>query len=131
MRKAIIGFVVLVFLVSCASISEYQKTYKAELAERDARLFGSNQSTSMSSIYNDSSLDLLLGLYAFSIIRNPSTYPLYSYNPYLFSPLDSFSGLMVYESMLQSINRMETLKFSFEIQRILDELKREAAKIKD
>ena len=131
MRKVLIGFVALVLLLSCASISEYQKTYRAELAERDARLFGSPQPASMSSIYNDSSLDILLGLYAFSLIKNPSRYPFYLYQPYLYSPFYSFSNLMVYESMIESINRMETFKLSMEVQRIIDELKREAAKIKD
>jgi len=131
MKKVLIGFIVLVLLVSCASINEYQKTYRTELAERDAKLFGPPNASPSLLTYNDSSLDLLLGLYAFSIIKNPDKYPFYLYQPYLFSPFNSFSNLMVYESMLESINRMETFKLSFEIQRILDELKREAAKIKD
>jgi hypothetical protein len=131
MRKALIGFVALVLLFSCASIREYQKVYRQELQQRDNELFGPPNASPSLLTYNDSSLDLLLGLYAFSIIKNPDKYPFYLYQPYLFSPFNSFSNLMVYESMLQSINRMETFKLSFEIQRILDELKREAAKIKD
>jgi len=136
MRKVLIGFVALVLLLSCASISEYQKTYRAELTERDNRLFGPPRTSDLlsTSTLDDSNLELLLGLYAFSLIKNPSKCLPYLYSPYIFSPFypfGSFHELMVYESMLQSINRMETFKLSFEIQRILDELKREAAKIKD
>lgn len=131
MKKAIVGFIVLVLLFSCASIRDYQKTYRSELTERDNRLFGLPKSAPSLLTYNDTSLDLLLGLYAFSLIKNPSRYPFYLCNPYIFSPFYSFHDLMVYQSMMESMSRMETFKLSMEAQRILDELKREAAKIKD
>ena len=134
MRKALIGFMALILLFSCASIREYQKTYRGELTERDNELFGPPKPQSSLSMLDDGSLGLLLGLYAFSIAKNPPKYPLHLYSPYLFSPLypfDSFHDLMVYQSMLQDINNMEMFKLQIEVQRIIDELRREAAKIKD
>jgi len=128
MKKVIVGFIVLILLVSCASISEYRRTYRQELQQRDEELFGPPKPL------DDTGLALLLGLYAFSLAKNPPEYPFYySYSPYLFLPFypyDSFHDLMVYESMLRSINRAETFKLTFEVERILDELRREAAKLK-
>ena len=132
MKKIVIILVLLSF-VSCAAVTEYQKVYTGELTERDNKLFGPPASQSSLSTLNDGSSDLLLGLYVYSLIKNPAQYPLL-YSPYLFSPLypfDSFHELMKYQSMLQSINDMEMSKLQMEVQRIIDELRREAAKIKD
>lgn len=131
MKKAIVGFIALTLLFSCAPVMEQLRPSWAEITERYNRPVGEPDATSSLLTYNDTTLDLLLGLYAFSLIKNPSKYPFYLYNPYIFSPFYSFHDLMVYQSMLESMSRMETFKLSMEVQRILDELKREAAKIKD
>ena len=132
MKKIVIILALLSF-VSCAAVTEYQKVYRGELAERDNKLFGPPAPQSSLSVLDDASLGALIGLYAFSLAKNPPNYPLL-YSPYLLSPLypfDSFHELMKYQSMLQSINDMEMSKLQMEVQRIIDELRREAAKIKD
>lgn len=124
--KKIVSFLALLSFFSCAAVTQYQKIYRAELQQRDNELFGPPAQSSLTTL-DDTSLGLLLGLYAFSLAKNPPEYPLYPYSPYLFSlyyPFDSFHDLMVYESKLQSINNMETWKLQLEVQRILDDLER-------
>jgi len=127
MIKTIFSVILILSTLSCATVREYQATYREELAARDEKLFG-KQVTNVSWL-DDPTLGLLLGLYAFSLAENPPKYPIYPYSPYLFSPFypyGSFHDLMVYESMLESINLMETSKLQFEVQRIIDELERAA-----
>ena len=134
MMKTIFSIILILSTLSCATVREYQRTYRGELQQRDNELFGAPKTESSLSTLDDSSLGILLGLYALSLAENPPKYPIYPYSSYLFSPFypfDSFHELMVYESMLKSINNMETFKLQLEVQRIIDELKREAAKIKD
>ena len=129
--KSIITSVILLSFFSCATVSEYQATYKQELQQRDNRLFGPPQEPTYLSMMDDDSFNLLLGLYVLSLTAHPGSYPFYFHGPYLFSPLYFYSDLMIYQSMMDSINRMETFKMQLEVQRIIDEVRREAAKIKD
>ena len=87
----------------------------------------------------DPSLDLLLGLYYYSLIASPHQtryyHPLiapyrtrrYGYLPTWEDVLyESYldDALTNYENKLKSINRMETWKLEMEVQRLIDDLKR-------
>lgn len=122
---------VIVFLVSLSLLSCSQLPYRQELEERDTELFGPPQTATYAPNLDDSRMALLLSLYALCLAKNPHSRPLFFPSLYFLSPLSTFSDLMIYQSMLDSITRMERYKLELEIQRMLDEAKKKAESIKD
>ena len=111
MKKIIAIIAVIVLFISCATVREYQRTYRQELNARDNKLFGPSQP--------NSNLDMLTALYAYAIIKDPSVL----YRSFYY-PVWPYYDLMVYEEMLKSIHRMEMFKLEMEVRRLIEELKR-------
>jgi hypothetical protein len=136
-ERAITVFATLALLTSCAAIREYRAEYKAELAAEEARRAQPRPQSISYSIPDDPGLNLLLGLYAFSLVKTgKSAYMPYRYlSPYAFFPLwdlnyDLWRNLQDYQYQLQMINDMERFKLEMQMRFLMDELKREISKIK-
>jgi hypothetical protein len=132
MLKTILGVLLIISTISCATIREYRTEYKRELAAENARIAQSHKS---STIMDDNRLNLLLALYVLSLRHNSSYYKYspnylnYSLDPalwfYQYQIESSLKHqLWNYQFELEMINNIETSKLEMEVHRLIEELNR-------
>ncbi|MGB7297520.1 MAG: hypothetical protein WBC70_18235 [Candidatus Aminicenantales bacterium] len=126
MKKGLVGLVSLLIMVSCESTRQYRREWQSYLAERDAKAAANKPQLSPADSFTNDYLEFLTMVYLVSHLSGrPPQAILQPYFPYY--SYDQLSSLLLYESIL----RHQTLMMEWKIRDLIEELKREAAKIRN